>query len=124
MIRYEEFQELEDSLKDNLSRYESGSEEHNRIIDSFVKVERMRMDQQKIDCEQELREMQYEAQQKRDKMDMILKHSINGAEYLVGLVFSWKVVKFILKFEEEGVVRSFGGRQGLTKILGNFLRFK
>lgn len=124
MIRYEEFQELEDSLKDNLSRYEPGSEEHNRIIDSFVKVERMRMDQQKIDCEQELREMQYEAQQKRDEMDMILKHSINGAEYLVGLVFSWKVVKFILKFEEEGVVRSFGGRQGLTKILGNFLRFK
>lgn len=131
MIRYEEFQIMEDSLKEQLERYDVGSEEYSRAMDSFVKLEKMRIEQQKADSEEEFKDIQmkYEEerikiQKNRDKADLICKHSINVVEYLIGLGFSWKMIKFILRFEEEGSVRSFGGRQGLTKILGNFLKFK
>ena len=131
MIRYEEFQTMEDSLKEQLERYDVGSEEFSRAMDSFVKLEKMRIEQQKADSEQDFKEIQIEyergriyAQVKQSRWDIIAKHTINAAEYLIGLGFSWRLVKFILHFEEEGSVRSFVGRQTLQKIISKFLVYK
>lgn len=129
MIIYEEFQNMENDIRNELEKYDVGSEAHNRAIDSFVKLEKMRIDQQRADNEQELKEFQMKmeeerlkAQKKRDKLDLMSKYLINITEYLIGLGFSWGMIKAILEFEKEGSVRSFGGRQGVTKLLNNFLK--
>ncbi len=128
MLFVENHEEVLAQIEKDLKRTQIGSEEYERMCRCYTELQELEMKREKLEADiqnqdqknKEDREFK-EQQLKKDYIDIILKYGTNIVTTIMSAGFGYGLIKFVLHFEEEGSVRSFGGRTGVTKVIQSAL---